>query len=185
MGTHTMAAPTGEVRRVLDAIRQIVRVLRLSAREAEKRLGLSAAQLFVLHKLGDGQAVSVNELAERTHTHQSSVSVVVHRLADKGLVRRERSSTDARRARVTITTAGLRTLRVAPEAAQDWLIESLGKMPARDRGQLARRLEQFVRETGVAEATPGLFFEDEGRHAEPTPPATTNRSRNHRGRAAE
>src|SRR5262245_58016101 len=100
MGAHTYptsANGSDDIRRVLDAIRRVVRVLRVSAVEAERTLGLSAAQLFVLHKLGDGQSVSVNELAERTHTHQSSVSVVAQRLVDGGLVRRQESAADGRR----------------------------------------------------------------------------------------
>src|SRR5256885_9415730 len=95
MGAHTVEPDP--IRRALDAIRQIVRVLRLSATRAERDSGLSGAQLFVLQKLGDGQAISVNELALRTHTHQSSVSVVIQRLARRRLVRRLRSATEARR----------------------------------------------------------------------------------------
>jgi len=56
------------VRRVLDAVRRIVQVLRVSSRAAEKLVGLSAAQLFVLHRLEETQAISLNELAERTLT---------------------------------------------------------------------------------------------------------------------
>src|SRR4051794_8130303 len=70
----------GDVRAIMDAIRRIVRVLRVSSRAAEKQVGLSGAQLFVLHKLADTPALSLNELADRTRTHQSSVSVVVQRL---------------------------------------------------------------------------------------------------------
>ncbi len=62
---------------MLDAIRRIVQALRESSRAAEKRVGLSGAQLFVLQTLGESPGLSLNELAERTRTHQSSVSVVV------------------------------------------------------------------------------------------------------------
>ena len=66
---------------VLDAMRRIVQALRESSRWAERHVGLSGAQLFVLQTLAETPGLSVNELAERTHTHQSSVSVVVSRLA--------------------------------------------------------------------------------------------------------
>src|SRR3954449_11206732 len=98
-GTRRAAAGTGavtgggghDIRDVMDAIRRIVRVLRVSSRAAEKQGGLSGAQLFVLHKLADAPALSLNELADRTRTHQSSVSVVVQRLVDRELVARARS----------------------------------------------------------------------------------------------
>jgi hypothetical protein len=47
--THTTRGNT-DTRAILDAIRQIVRLLRLSARDAERSAGLSSAQLFVLHQ---------------------------------------------------------------------------------------------------------------------------------------
>jgi DNA-binding MarR family transcriptional regulator len=159
MGSHTS---TTDIRRILDSFRQIVQILRLSATEAQRNLDLSAAQLFVLHKLGDGHGISMNELAARTHTHQSSVSVVVQRLVEKRLVRRQRARADARRVELTITAAGSRKLRSAPEAAQDQLIRAIERMPRRQPRLLAQLLERLILETGMSTAIPGLFFEDEG-----------------------
>src|SRR4051812_1910780 len=69
-----------EAREVLNALRQIVRSLRVSSRAAEQSVGLSGAQLFVLQCLARHSPCSVNELAVHTATDQSSVSVVVSRL---------------------------------------------------------------------------------------------------------
>ena len=76
MGPHTNQAGT-PARDVLDSLRRIVRSLLESSRRAEQQLGITGAQLFVLEKLAAARALSLNELAERTHTHQSSVSTVV------------------------------------------------------------------------------------------------------------
>ena len=80
MGTHVSRG--ADVQAVLDGVRRIVQALRASSRWAEQHVGLSGAQLFVLQKLAETPGMSVNELAERTHTHQSSVSTVVSRLVD-------------------------------------------------------------------------------------------------------
>src|SRR5690348_4180204 len=82
------------VTRAVAALRRIVLAVRLSARRAERELGLSGAQLFVLQQLGASPVHSLNELAERTRTHQSSVSVVVRRLVARGLVTRTRATDD-------------------------------------------------------------------------------------------
>src|SRR4051812_40175859 len=96
MGAHTI--PRGsETRAILDAVRRIVRTLHESSRASEKSLGLTAAQLFVLHKLSDAPGLSLNALAAQTHTHQSSVSTVVSRLVERGLVLRTPAADDARR----------------------------------------------------------------------------------------
>jgi hypothetical protein len=44
-----MTAPDREGRVIMDALRRVVRALRHSARLTETSLGISAAQLFVLH----------------------------------------------------------------------------------------------------------------------------------------
>src|ERR1019366_5949434 len=74
------ARRTDSIRSVMDALRRVVRDLRLSARDAERSAGISGAQLFVLQSLAEEPASSLNVLADRTLTDQSSVSVVVNRL---------------------------------------------------------------------------------------------------------
>src|SRR3954452_10008879 len=90
----------------LDAIRRIIRILRRSSRQSEQQVGIASAQLFVLPQLADEPAGSINDLAARTYTHQSSVSVVVRRLVEQGLVARQPSTGDRRRRELMHTAAG-------------------------------------------------------------------------------
>jgi DNA-binding MarR family transcriptional regulator len=149
-----------DARSILDSIRRIVQALRVSGRDAEKRVGLSGAQLFVLQKLSGSKALSLNELAHRTLTHQSSVSVVAQRLVERGLVASRTSRQDGRRIELSLTAAGRKALAKSPEAAQDQLIAALARMPRRNRKQLANLLEQLVSATGMSQELPGLFFEE-------------------------
>ena len=159
-------------RRVLDALRRVVQSLRLSARAAESDLGLSGAQLFVLHKLSEERSLSVNDLAERTLTHQSSVSVVAARLVEKGLVARQRAVGDARRLELSITAKGRAMLRKSPMAAQERLLQGLAQMNERERSQLATLLEHLNEGAGLADASPRMFFD-----AESTAASKPNRKR--------
>src|SRR5919202_3148500 len=112
MGAHTSAArAAGDTRAVLDAVRRIVQALHESSRWAEKHLGLTGAQLFVLQILAEAPGLSLNELAARTHTHQSSVSTVVARLADRRLVVRAAAADDARRVRLRLSAEGRKLVR--------------------------------------------------------------------------
>ena len=88
--THSAAALRNErpVDRSMNAVRSIVRAFRVNTRAIELKMGISLAQLFVLQQLTERPADSLNELAERTATHQSSVSVVVRRLVERGFVSR-------------------------------------------------------------------------------------------------
>src|SRR6266404_8065700 len=159
MGPHA----SRDARTVLDAIRRVVRLLRQSAREAEKRTGLSAAQLFVLQQLrAAGGALTPGELAARTLTHQSSVSVVVKRLVEGGLVSRARSPSDRRRVELSLTPAGRAAARRAPALAQEQLISAVDQLPVVQRSGLASGLLHLAGLLGISGAPPPMFFEERG-----------------------
>jgi len=163
----------------LRALRRLVRALRLADRAAESRLGLSAAQLFVLERLAEGPVGSMAELAGRTLTDASSVSVVVQRLAERGLVVRATAPDDARRTTLRLSASGKRLLAAAPRSPQAELIDSLEQLSAGERKELEGLLERVVRGMGIDEQAPApMFFEGETRtHRRRTQPPTRARTR--------
>ena len=152
--------PTPEAVEVLDHLRRIVRVLRESSRAAEGLLGVTGAQLFVLKALAGSPALSLNDLAARTRTHQSTVSVVVSRLVARRLVRRAPSQTDGRRVELSLSPKGRSLLSRAPLAAQDALIEGIERLPRAQRKSLAAALRTLVRAMKLQDEAPAMFFEE-------------------------
>jgi DNA-binding MarR family transcriptional regulator len=150
-----------DVSRALDAVRKIVRALRLSSRAIEKDAGITGAQLFVLQQLAAKPAESVNELAERTLTHQSTVSVVVTRLVQRGLVNRSPSREDARRTEIAVSPSGLALLERSPLTVQARLALALQKLSDEQLRGLADGLDAWLHEAGIHSEVPGLFFEEE------------------------
>jgi DNA-binding MarR family transcriptional regulator len=157
MGANTSRA---DVRAVLDGVRRIVQSLRASSRWAEKHVGMSGAQLFVLQKLEEAPAQSLNALAERTHTHQSSVSTIVARLVERGLVTRTQSREDGRTIELGLSPSGRRLVARAPDAAQERLIRGIRSLPPARRRVLASALEALGRAMDSVEQEPAMFFED-------------------------
>jgi len=156
-----------EVHAAMNAIRRIVRALRLSSRAAEKALGVSGAQLFVLQQLAEGAArsdaaPSIAQLADLTATDPSSVSVVVSRLVARGLAARRSSKADARRAEVVITPAGRALLREAPTPVQHRMVDGVAGLPAARRREMIAGLEAIVASLGVEDQAASMFFEDDG-----------------------
>ena len=143
-----------------DAMRRIMHALRTSARRAEARVGVTGAQLFVLQILAESPALSMNELAERTVTHQSTVSTVVNRLVRRGLVTKSRSSADGRRVELRLSPKGKTLVRRSPEVAQSRLIEGLRALPETEARELARMLRRLVTAMGAAEEPAEMFFAD-------------------------
>jgi DNA-binding MarR family transcriptional regulator len=146
--------------RVLDSIRRIVRLLREGSRASEDAVGLSAAQLFVLQMLDPERPLSLKDVAARTLTHQSSVSVVVSRLVERGLVQRRAASDDARRLELLPTKKGLALRERAPAAAQQRVIEAIESLSARQQRALADGLELLVAALGLDALAPMLFDEE-------------------------
>jgi DNA-binding MarR family transcriptional regulator len=73
-----------------------------------KEFDLSRAQLNVLHFLdtATGGPMTVNELREALIDDRPNVSRVLNKMADKGLVRKERQSDDQRVVYVSLTEKG-------------------------------------------------------------------------------
>ncbi|HEY5087886.1 MAG TPA: MarR family transcriptional regulator, partial [Gemmatimonadaceae bacterium] len=126
-----------------------------------RETGLSTAQTFVLQLLLVAPAESMNELAERTSTDQSSVSVVVSRLEAKGLVARQPSATDARRTQVVITSNGIALMHSKPSTVQERLTHALACLPPNSLQLLATELNSLVALLGAGEEPATLIFEDD------------------------
>jgi len=150
------------VAEVINGLRRIVRALQHSHRQAEQRWQVSAAQLLVLQRLAEAPTLSVNELAHRTFTHQSTVSVVVARLVSRGLVRRGRADDDGRRAELALTASGRALLQRAMSSAQGQLIDALDAMPTTQLHVIAGGLHDLVDALGVSAEPAGMFFEELG-----------------------
>lgn len=150
-----------EGKRILNSVRQLVRALRLYDREAQTKHGISAAQMFVLHALSEEDGISLNELAAKTATDQSSASVVVHRLVEAGYVTRTPKEEDRRHIELRLTAKGRTVTRRSPPPAQQRIIEIVDAMPARDRKAFAELLEGFVEGFGVKGKKAPMLFEDD------------------------
>ena len=146
---------------VLNSFRCLVKSLRLADRAGLKEHGLGASQLYVLHELKRESPLSVNELAQRTATDQSTVSVVVSKLIDKGFVARERSEEDARRLDLTLTAKGHLVVKRLPPPVQHSIIEGVERLPRARARALAEGLAEIVRELGVEEQYPPMLMDDE------------------------
>jgi DNA-binding MarR family transcriptional regulator len=159
--TSPSATNEHAIERSMNAVRSVVRALRINTRAIESQMGISLAQLFVLQQLADRPANSLNELAERTATHQSSVSVVVRRLVDSGYVSRTTSPHDKRRIEIDVTPTGRSMLADAPSTIQLQLLSSLRGMSPSDQTMLADLLERWLRDAKIDIASPPMLGEED------------------------
>ena len=159
MARHAAPQRDETVGVAMDALRRIVQILRASAGAAQHDFGLTGAQLFVLEVLAAAPGMSVGELAARTFTHQSSVSLVVRRLVQRGLVLKAAARDDGRRVELRVTNAGRAIVRRAPHVAQRRLLEGIVQLPARDRRRVADALAAVAAHMGRDHAPAPMMFE--------------------------
>jgi DNA-binding MarR family transcriptional regulator len=92
-------------------------------------------------------------------TDQSSVSVVVKRLVDRKLVARRPSTIDGRRVELSLSAAGRRLLQRCPEPTQVRLVAAVRRLDVRELAGLDRGLAALVREMGLGDVEPRMFFD--------------------------
>lgn len=165
---HDARPETEATVRVMDGLRRAVRALRAGNVDAERELGVSVAQLFVLRQIAEVPGISVAQLAGRTHTAQSSVSEVVARLVAEHYVTKAPAADDRRRAALTVTAKGRAVTARAGRTVQERLIEGLDRLSRDDRQQFARLFETWLQEAGLEDIPASMFFE---------PPPSRNRPR--------
>lgn len=143
----------------IDALRRVVRALRVADDESESTLGMTAAQLFVLREIQKAGTITVGELAERLATAQSSASEVVARLDAKLLVRRWRSHDDRRRVEIGLSEWGRTVLTHAPETVQERLLAAFARLPEERQRDVAEGMRVWIDEAGLGDVPATMFFE--------------------------
>lgn len=152
---------------VLNSFRSILKSLRLADRAGLREHGLGASQVYILHELKNESPLSINDLAARMATDQSTVSVVVAKLIQKGFVTGERSETDARRLDLALTAKGRTVAKRLPLPIQHSIIEGVQQLSAARAKALAEALRDVVSSLGIEDEHPPLLMTD----GEPKPAA--------------
>jgi DNA-binding MarR family transcriptional regulator len=110
------------------------RALTARYRELLAPLGVTYPQYLVLLVLWESEAITVTELGQRLHLDSGTLSPLLRRLENAGLISRNRRSDDERTVEVTLSPAGddLRMLAAGiPEqicAATGFEVEQIGSL---------------------------------------------------------
>ncbi|MES0091526.1 MarR family transcriptional regulator [Mesorhizobium sp. M0030] len=102
-------------------------------------MGITYPQYLVLNSLAEAGGMSVGSIAHRLALESSTITPLVKRMEQAGLVTRQRSQTDERQVQVDLTPAG-RALLVQCNCLNETLIERSG-MTMADLDALNRRIQ--------------------------------------------
>jgi MarR family transcriptional regulator, organic hydroperoxide resistance regulator len=94
---------------VLDFMRLLWAVdhaLQSTSKRMESRLGVTGPQRLVIRIVGRSPGISAGELADIMHVHPSTLTGVLKRLENRGVLTRKPDPADARRALFGLTAKG-------------------------------------------------------------------------------
>lgn len=133
---------------VLRAIRRIVRRVSEHSKYLSREVGLTLPQLMCLKAVGeltvDGDEVTVAMVSERVQLSAATVSRVIERLVQAGLVLRERRAQDRRKVCLSLTDAGRGRFVVLPTPLQDRFVHRLLALDPAERQSLLGALERIT-----------------------------------------
>ncbi|UOD31800.1 MarR family transcriptional regulator [Massilia violaceinigra] len=141
--------------RYLRSVRLLAECLQSFERfsgESVRQCGLTHAQFDIIATLGNTQGMTYKELGEKTLITKGTLTGVIDRLEQKGLVERERSCDDKRSYYVRLTAKGEAAFRdVFPKviAHGRQLFSSLSDSDFDDIDASLRKLKQVIAEHAV------------------------------------
>jgi DNA-binding MarR family transcriptional regulator len=118
---------------VLDFMRLLWSVehgLQRMSKRMESDLGITGPQRLVLRVIGRFPDVSAGELAHIVRLHPSTITGILQRLVQRGLIERLRDPVDSRRARLRLKPSAIPFTRIAAGTVEKAVTLALAKAGA-------------------------------------------------------
>lgn len=132
-----------KVDQILSALRRVMRAVDLHSRQLVQSHGLTGPQALVLKAVGH-RSLSAGALAEQVNLSQGTVTDILNRLEQRGLVSRVRSETDRRRVMVQLSEAGRRCLASSPPLLQERFASRFRELEQWEQTQLLASLQRIA-----------------------------------------
>lgn len=125
---------------ILVSLRRITRAIDLQSKKLQQKLGLTVSQLRILQTLRKEGQLSSSAIAKITMLSQATVTAILDRMEQGGLITRERSTDDKRVVNIRISDKGLKELSAAPELPQAGFLREFRCLEDREKSLLVSSL---------------------------------------------
>lgn len=129
---------------ILRSLRRITRAIDIHSRQLAQKHRLTGPQLVCLRQIERDGQTTPSALARQISLSQATVTGILDRLSNRGLVNRVRSDTDRRRVHVTLTEAGQQLAESAPSPLQQRFAQRLEALAPEGQARIAEVLQQIV-----------------------------------------
>lgn len=128
----SIEAPSDLVKEIVYQIRRLIQARELYTKELSKNYSVTAAQLNCLLALHEEGPLSPSQIGRIIMVKSSTVTGIIDRLEQKGLVERLRNSPDRRIITVQLTESGKKLADNAPPPIQQKILDGLDSLPHSD-----------------------------------------------------
>jgi DNA-binding MarR family transcriptional regulator len=146
-GTAPNVDLTGVDELSAEVFRAFIAVLQLHRRYMTKTLverGAHPGQAFCLRLIGDQDGITQRDLAAELHVARPTITRMLQSLEKAGAVVRRPDEADQRLTRVRLTPAGRALLEDYRGIASGYVNQTIATLPAEDRRELARLLDELA-----------------------------------------
>ncbi len=133
--------PTKEI---IFAIRRLMQTGELYTKELSKKYHISAPQLNCLLALYENGPLPPSRIATRIMVKSSTITGIVDRLEQKGLVARFRNSPDRRFITIQLTETGKKLAEHAPPPIQQKIVDGLKRLSTDEITQIVLGLTKLT-----------------------------------------
>ena len=134
-------APMPVSREIAISISDVARMLKTYADQRARQFGISRAQWTVLMRLDRFEGLKQSELAEVLDLQPISLTRLLDRLAENGLIERRPDPIDRRANRLYLTPAARPLLKQLSELGEDLMAAVLENIDDKSRERLLRDLD--------------------------------------------
>lgn len=129
---------------ILASIRRVVRAIDLDSKRMVRNFGITGPQLVTLRAVARYGPITVTALAKAINLSQPTVTGILLRLGQQGLIKRERDGTDRRAVTSTITTRGIAVLQDTPTMLEDRFRRELERLEEWEQTQTLATLQRIA-----------------------------------------
>ena len=129
---------------VLIALRKVIRATDLHSKYLAKNTGLTTAQLLILQSIQNMGEVSIGEISKKISLSQATVTSILDRLVDKGLVYRERSTEDKRKVHAYLTEDAVALIKDAPAPLQEQFTKQFRALNEWEQSMMISSLQRIA-----------------------------------------
>jgi DNA-binding MarR family transcriptional regulator len=129
---------------LLIALRKVIRAIGLHSKQLNKTSGLTTPQLLIMLEIDKTSGINSSQVAKNVNLSAATVTNILDRLENKGLVSRVRSTQDKRKVSLYLTENGKALLLNAPQALQEHFIENFANLAQWEQSQLLSSMERLA-----------------------------------------